>query len=108
VVGNPNLGNTTLSHWFDTTAFVVPTVGAFGNAGRSTILGPGAWNVDVAVSRSFAVTEHQRIDFRGEAFNLINHARFGNPNTTMNSPSYGQILSVRDPRILQFALKYIF
>jgi hypothetical protein len=108
VAGNPNLSDPTLNRWFDTSAFAVPAVGAFGNAGRSTILGPGAWNVDVALSRSFSVTEHQRIDFRGEAFNLMNHARFGNPNTTMNSPSYGQILTARDPRILQFALKYIF
>ena len=108
VVGNPNLSNPTLSHWFDTTAFLTGAVGSFGNAGRSTIRGPGAWNVDAALSRSFAVTEHQHVDFRGEAFNLMNHARFLNPNTTMNSPSYGQVLSARDPRILQFALKYIF
>jgi hypothetical protein len=107
-VGSPNLSNPTLSHWFDTSAFLTGPVGSFGNAGRSTILGPGAWNVDAAVSRTFAVTEHQHVDFRGEAFNLMNHARFGNPNTTMNSPSYGQVLSARDPRILQFALKYIF
>lgn len=108
VAGNPNLSDPTLNHWFDTTAFVAPAVGAFGNAGRSTILGPAAWNVDAALSRSFSVTEHQRIDFRGEAFNLMNHARFGNPNTTLNSPSYGQILTARDPRIMQFALKYVF
>ena len=108
VVGNPTDVTPTLTKWFDTAAFAVPTVGSFGNTGRSTILGPGAWNVDVAVTRTFPITEHQRLDFRWEAFNLFNHARFGNPNTTMNSPSYGQILSARDPRIMQFALKYFF
>jgi hypothetical protein len=108
VVGDPNLSNPTLAHWFNTSAFVVGPVGAFGNAGRSLILGPGVWNMDVALSRSFPFTERQRIDFRAEAFNLMNHARFGNPNTTMNSPSYGQILSARDPRIMQFAMKYVF
>jgi len=54
------------------------------------------------------VREGQRLDFRAEAFNLMNHARFGNPNATMNSPSYGQILTARDPRIIQFALKFVF
>jgi len=108
VVGNPKLSNPTITHWFDTSAFVKGAVGTFGNAGRSSILGPGMWNVDVAVSRSFPITEHHRIDFRAEAFNLMNHARFGNPSTAMNSPTYGQILTARDPRIMQFALKYAF
>ncbi len=108
VVGDPNSGPHTLQHWFNTAAFVTPAVGSFGNAGRSLIPGPGAWNFDVALSRLFRITERQHVDFRAEAFNLFNHARFGNPNTTMNSPSYDQILSARDPRIMQFALKYMF
>ena len=108
VVGNPSLSNPILSEWFNTAAFIRAPVGALGNAGRSVILGPGAWNVDIALSRFFALTERQKIDFRAEAFNVMNHARFGNPNTTLNRPTYGQILSAGDPRILQFALKYIF
>jgi hypothetical protein len=62
----------------------------------------------VALSREFAITERHKINFRAEAFNLFNHARFGNPDTTLNSPTYGQILTARDPRILQGALKYVF
>ena len=108
VVGNAAIASPSIAQWFNTAAFVRGATGTFGNAGRGTILGPGAWNVDIAVSRSFPIIERQRIDFRAEAFNLMNHARFGNPTTAMNSPSYGQILSARDPRILQFALKYIF
>jgi hypothetical protein len=107
-VGNPNLSNPSLSQWFNTSAFQAGAVGTFGNVGRTTILGPGAWNFDVALSRSFFVAEHQRIDFRAEAFNLLNHARFGNPSTAMNSATYGQITTARDPRIMQFALKYVF
>jgi hypothetical protein len=108
VVGNPNLNAPTLTRWFDTSAFQTAAIGSFGNAGRGTILGPGAWNFDVALSRSFPVTEHQKVDFRAEAFNLFNHARFGNPSTAMNSATYGQITTARDPRIMQFALKYSF
>jgi len=108
VVGDPNLSNPTIAKWFNTAAFKASPTGTFGNSGVGVIEGPGAWNVDVAVSRSFPVREGQRLDFRAEAFNLMNHARFGNPNATMNSPSYGQILTARDPRIIQFALKFVF
>jgi hypothetical protein len=108
VVGDPNIDSPTIGRWFNTAAFTVGPVGTFGNAGRSSILGPGAWNVDVALSRSFPTTEHQRVDLRAEAFNLFNHARLGNPVTAINSPAYGTILSARDPRIMQFALKYVF
>ena len=108
VVGDPDISNPTIARWFNTSAFQVGPVGTFGNAGRSLILGPGAWNVDAALSRSFRIVEAQRIDFRAEAFNLFNHARLGSPVTAMNSPAYGQILSARDPRIVQLAVKYVF
>ena len=108
VVGNPTLSNRTIAQWFNTAAFQANPVGTFGNAGRSLILGPGAWNLDIALSRSFSITERQRVDFRWEAFNLFNHTRFGSPSTAMNSATYGQITSAGDPRIMQFALKYVF
>ena len=107
-VADPSVSNPTLSRWFNTSAFQAAPVGSFGSVGRSTILGPGAWNVDIALSRAFRVTERQKVDFRAEAFNLFNHARFGNPSTAMNSATYGQITTARDPRIMQFALKYAF
>ena len=108
LIRNPELSNPAITKWFDTTAFAKPATGSFGNAGRGTIQGPGAWNFDVGLSRSFPVREGQRIDFRAEAFNVMNHARFGSPSSAMNSPTFGQILSARDPRIMQFALKFIF
>ena len=70
--------------------------------------GPGTWNMDIALTRSFPTAESQRIDFRWEVFNVMNHARFANPDATMNSPTFGQILSARDPRIMQFALRLDF
>lgn len=108
VVGATSVSNPTIARWFNTSAYAVGAVGTFGNASRSTVLGPGAWNVDIALSRSFPVREGQRVDFRWEAFNLFNHTRLGAPVTAMNSPAYGQILSARDPRIMQLALKFVF
>jgi hypothetical protein len=108
LVGNPSVSNQSIANWFNILAFQKAPTGQFGNLGRSTILGPGAWNVDAALSRSFPITERQRVDIRVEAFNLFNHTRFGNPVTTLNSGIFGQINTAADPRIMQFALKYRF
>lgn len=108
LVGDPILSNPTINRWFDIDAFEGPPVGQFGNAGNGIIVGPGAWNIDLSLSRSFLFKESQKIDFRAEIFNLMNHARFNNPTTTMSSGQFGQINSAGDPRIMQFALKYTF
>ena len=109
VIANPNLSNPTIHEWFKTSAFAVPAAGQFGNSGRDSILGPGAWDLDVALSRNFPITERQHVDFRAEAFNVFNHTRFNNPGSTMTSlATFGVIQSAQDPRILQLALKYNF
>jgi len=108
LVSNPELDHPTVERWFDTTAFARPATGSFGNAGRGIILCPGAWNLDLALSRTFPITESHKIDFRAEIFNIFNHARFGNPITSFTSGIFGQINTARDPRIMQFALKYSF
>ncbi len=109
VIADPNLTNPSIQHWFNTSAFAVPPAGQFGNMGRNILQGPGAWDLDAALSRIFRISERQQMDFRAEAFNVFNHARFNNPGSTMSSLStFGVIQSALDPRILQFALKYSF
>jgi hypothetical protein len=48
------------------------------------------------------------MEFRAEAFNLTNTVFKNSPVTNLNSNTFGQVLSARDPRIMQFALKYVF
>jgi hypothetical protein len=118
LTGNPHLsGSRTktekLSKWFNTAAFTTP-VNSDGNSGRNILTGPGFVNVDFALIRSFKLpfgpfTDTQRVDFRTEAFNLFNHANFMNPDSNLgDGASYGQISSALSPRIMQFALKYVF
>jgi Carboxypeptidase regulatory-like domain/TonB dependent receptor len=91
------------------TAWGTPAIGTFGNLGQSSLLGPGSFQFDMSLSRSFNVREHQRLELRGEAFNVLNHWRPGNPGAALNSVStFGLITSSGDPRIMQFALKYLF
>jgi carboxypeptidase family protein len=82
--------------------------GRFGNFGRNVFHGPGINNWDFSVIKRTKVTELQSIEFRGEFFNLLNHAQFNNPSGNIGSPNFGAITTTRDPRLIQFALKYLF
>ena len=70
--------------------------------------GPGTWQFDTALSRTFQFRETQRLEFRAEAFNITNSLRMNDPITNFNSGIFGQVTSAKDPRIMQFALKYVF
>ena len=97
-----------LTNWLNPASFAIPALGTLGNYRRNSIIGPATWSFDVALSRDFRLRETQRLNFRAEAFNLTNSFRPGNPNTTLTSAQFGQIRTSLDPRILQFALKYVF
>jgi hypothetical protein len=83
-------------------------MGTIGNMGRNSIRGPGTWQFDAALSRTFQLRETQKLEFRAEAFNITNGVRMDNPNTVLNTNTFGQVTSAQDPRIMQFALKYFF
>ena len=101
-------GDGSIGHYLNSAAFAVPAAGTLGNLGPGTILGPATWQFDAALSRAFQFKETRRIELRAEAFNLTNSFRKGNPTTNINSNIFGQINSALDPRIMQFALKYVF
>ena len=83
-------------------------LGQFGNLGRNTIYGPGRYNLDSSLFRSFQVRERLNLQFRFELFNTLNHANLNNPVANISSPTVGRILSASDPRILQFGLKLVY
>ena len=109
LVGAPNIQNPTIDRWFNTGAFAPNTPGLWGNVGRNTLRGPKFWNIDAAISRRFQIREGQRLELRAEAFNVFNHFQPGDPVAAINSANFGRIISTgQDPRIMQFAAKYIF
>jgi hypothetical protein len=101
-------GSRPLANYLAPAAFAQPVTGTLGNLGRNSIQGPGTWTFDMALSRIFSVREEQRLEFRAEAFNLTNSFRPGNPNVTLNNATFGVIRTSLAPRVLQFALKYVF
>jgi Carboxypeptidase regulatory-like domain/TonB dependent receptor-like, beta-barrel len=95
--------------WLNRAAFVVPAPGTWGNVGKNTFRGPGFWSTDLALQKSFQMTESLLLDFRAEAFNLFNHSRFANPDNNISHSSFGQILEAGGPaRIMEFAMRLRF
>jgi hypothetical protein len=106
ILGDPYLDTDGLN-FLDPAAFAQPELGTLGNMGRNNVEGPGNWQVDMALSRVFPINT-QRVEFRVEAFNLTNNLLRGNPNVNISQNTFGQITTAGDPRIMQFALKYVF
>jgi hypothetical protein len=87
-----NLSNPTIDRWFDTSCFVPPTdiTGTFGDAGRGIIRGPGSFNIDASLIKNTKIGRYTT-EIRVEAFNLLNHPQFANPNTTIGNAAVGTI-----------------
>jgi hypothetical protein len=106
-------GDGSLANFLNPKAFALPALSTLGNMSPFTVRGPNLWGLDIALSRVFAIRERQSLEVRGEAFNLTNSLHPGNPNTVLNQNTFGRILatapgSAGDPRIMQFAMKYVF
>ena len=65
--------------WFDPLAFQQPTGIRFGSTGRNTLFGPGLWNLNLSLFRTFKLTEKVKTEFKAETFNLTNTPKFSNP-----------------------------
>jgi hypothetical protein len=82
--------------------------GRFGNLGRNVFHGPGDIIFDVSLIKRTRLGENKAVEFRAEAFNVMNHANFGNPNGGISSVNFGRVTTTRDPRLIQFGLKFQF
>lgn len=94
-VGNP---------WFDTSAFTQPlAAGVYGNTGINVYSGPGSFNMDASVFRSFPLWEQASLRLRLDALHATNTPNFGNPSTAVDSTSFGIISSASGSRVIQIA-----
>jgi hypothetical protein len=102
------LDDPTLLRFFNTSAFAIPAAGTFGNAGRNTIIGPADTQLNASLGRDIRLTGTQVLTLRLEGTNLFNSVRFGAIDTGVNSPTFGQVISIRPMRTLQFNARYRF
>jgi hypothetical protein len=94
--------------WLDPAAFGSPAPGALSPVPIHAYLGPGRFNVDMGLTRSFRLGGERQIQARAEIFNVLNNVQLGNPVSSLNSSNFGFITGASDPRIIQLALKYVF
>jgi hypothetical protein len=95
--------------WLNPAAFGNPAPGAYGNLVTNSLIGPGYFNVDLGIVRSFRIGGERQVQFRAEVFNVLNGEHLDYPVSLLNSPDFGLITSTAaDPRIVQLALKYVF
>ncbi len=120
-------GGRTIAHWINAAAFAAPAAGTFGDAPRDLFPGPGTWQVDTGVAKTFPIGERARVEFRSEFYNVFNHPQLGAPNATFtpsNTTGFGSITTTVNlntaivspitpvgsgtPREIQFALRLEF
>jgi hypothetical protein len=96
-----------IAEYFNPAAFVQNAVGTFGNSARNLLRGPGLFNLDWSVQKSFG--EAHKASIRADFFNVFNNVHLNAPGSNVSSAStFGKITSAGDPRILQLALRYQF
>jgi hypothetical protein len=100
--------NQSIACWMSASTFGSPATGTLGNQGINTLVGPGYFDVDLALTRRFTVREKHHLEIRAEVFNIANRANFLNPTAATNSSNFGKIQTDIAPRIMQFAFKYAF
>jgi hypothetical protein len=81
----------------------------FGNSGRNILRGPGFIDLDLGISREFAIRERVRLSLRAESFNTMNHPNFGIPNMAIGNAQVGILGTTANPeRQNQVAMKLSF
>jgi hypothetical protein len=106
----------TVGEWFDPSAFSTPAAGTWGNLGHDALRGPGRDNWNLALFKSFLLSESRgsRLEFRAESFNTWNHTQFkgdvqeGGISTKLGASNFGAVTSAFDPRVFQLGLKLYF
>jgi hypothetical protein len=94
--------------FFNASSFADPPLGSFSTTPRSICCGPGENQFDVTFSKRVTLTEVRYFQFRADIFNLFNKTQFVNPDGNFSDTTFGQVQQARDPREVQFALKFYF
>jgi hypothetical protein len=87
---------------------VNPDPGTLGSLSQTFLQGPGAFRLDVNLKKKFRVREGTELEFRADAINLLNSPQFGNPNTNINSTTFGRITTAGGARLIALGARIDF
>ncbi len=100
------LPNPTIAEFFNTGVFRVPLPGTFGSAGRNIISGPGSHHLNAQLARDLRYGRTHVLTLAVSATNLLNTVNFAAVDTYVNSPTFGQVLSVRPLRTVVLNVRF--
>jgi hypothetical protein len=107
--GQPiSIGDPTSNLFFNTRAFSLPASGTFGTAGRNTIIGPGTSVLNFGMTKNITFSQTRGLSIQLLASNLLNTVQFASIDTTVNSPTFGQVTAVRPMRRIQLLFRFRF
>lgn len=108
-VGNPMPQHRSSTEWFNPAAFAAPPIDTFGTFGRNALLADSYKDLDFSAFKSFVLPRQTAIEFRAEAFNVLNNVVFATPDSTVGDPKFGEVTAIGNtPRQIQLALKLTF
>lgn len=107
----------TVNEFFNTSVFTLPALGTQGDEAKTEFRGPGTNNFNMSLLKQVVLRERFRFEFRAEAYNVFNHTQYTTVNTSaifnpatgaQTNALFGQITAAASPRIMQFALRFLF
>ncbi|HEV2950316.1 MAG TPA: hypothetical protein VGX70_23250 [Gemmataceae bacterium] len=95
---------------FNTNNFSDAAPGTYGNGPHALCCGPGISQTDISFQKATPITERLRTELRADIFNIWNHTQFENPDGNFSNlgSTFGVVTRARDPRLIQFGLKFFF
>lgn len=118
-----SLSHPTIDRWFNTGAFQAPASledcsnpaanplslpCVYGDARRNSIVGPGTLNFDLALTKIVPMKEGRLLEFRASASNVFNRPQYSTIDTTLNSPTFGQVTAVGAMRTIELTARFRF
>jgi hypothetical protein len=102
------LDQPSIDQFFNTAAFAIPAAGTFGSAGRNVIIGPGSHLVNAQFTRDVTLGGTRGVSISVNTNNLLNTVNYQSIDTNVNSPTFGQVLSVNGRRTVRLSLRFRF
>lgn len=97
-----------LTGLFPASQFGIPQMGTEGNEQRNRYTGPGLFEWDASINKTFSIVERVKLQMRFEFYNVINHPNLNGVVSDLSSASFGRSTSTLIPRYLQIAAKLQF
>lgn len=94
--------------WFNTSVFVLPRPGTFGNCGVGVVRGPGLNVVDLSATKKIALTGRIALELQADAFNLLNTPAFEAPDRNLTNATFGQVVGAQLAREVQLGIRIVF